>query len=232
MKNLFAALGLTVVVAAHAAGVGDPDSFGNNVIYLGMADTDTVILRDKCPSTPARPTDRCIELNPQPGSTSFDEDAVASIDLPAGATDSIICFSVTPLGGRTFRNMTATAARAELWVALEVTIKSSVLQDPSLIDPSTGLPLNGVLQHGMLVQNERRDMAAATSDFAAPAASRHCAYGFIHRASLIDGYGLTDAQADAFFDEPITLTFGLTGVARLVELANSRVVVRLYGDRK
>jgi hypothetical protein len=39
-----------------------------------------------------------------------------------------------------------------------------VLQDPSLIHPSTGLPLNGNLEHGILVSSEQFSLAAGDTD--------------------------------------------------------------------
>jgi hypothetical protein len=236
MKIMLAALTLTLASAVSAAPGGeDPDSFGNRVIYLGMVDTRKVSLQAKCPAPPVPPApdDRCIELSPQPAATAFDEDNIGSIELPGGATSSLVCFSLTPIAGYTFRNLTAVAQPvAHLRVALQITIESSVLQDPTLIHPTTGLPLNGRLEHGMSVLQEGRSMDVGEYALSIPSYSRGCAYGFIHRASLIDSYGLTPAQADSFFAGPITLTFGAAGSAKVIESAQYRFVVRLYGDRK
>jgi hypothetical protein len=57
--------------------VGDPDSFGRDVIYLGNAQTSHVALQTDCtpdPMFPPLPNDRCIVLNAQPAATSFNED--------------------------------------------------------------------------------------------------------------------------------------------------------------
>jgi len=73
MKNSVMALGLIVAVAAQAAPptveeVGDPDSFGRDVIYLGNAQTANVVLQGDCtpdPAAPPLPNDRCITLAAQ-----------------------------------------------------------------------------------------------------------------------------------------------------------------------
>src|SRR5687768_13026326 len=142
MKRMMAALGLALASAANAApsaapGGADPDSFGRDVIHLGLVDTRTVSLQATCPAPPVPPApdDRCVELSPQPATTTFDEDAIGLIELPGGAIRSLLCFSLTPIGSYTFRNQTSVPEpEAQLWVALTVTIKSSVLQDPALIN--------------------------------------------------------------------------------------------------
>jgi hypothetical protein len=90
MKNSVIALGLMIAVAAQAAPptaeeVGDPDSFGRGVIYLGNAQTSNVALQADCtpdPMFPPAPNDRCIVLNAQPAATSFNEDGLARCRCP------------------------------------------------------------------------------------------------------------------------------------------------------
>src|SRR4030095_16747355 len=102
--NKTTALGLMIAVAAQAAPptveeVGDPDSFGRDVIYLGNAQTSNVALQGDCtpdPMFPRAPNDRCIVLNAQPAATSFNEDGLATLALPAESTKSLICFALTP----------------------------------------------------------------------------------------------------------------------------------------
>jgi hypothetical protein len=233
LRSLVVVLGLTLACAAPAAPpVGDPGSFGNNVIYLGLADSQTVRLLAKCPAVPPTNGDRCVTLNPQPASTSFDEADVASIELPPEATDTLLCFSFTPFLSNMFGNSTAVARQGQLKVVLSVTVSSSVLQDPSLLDPATGLPLNGSLPHGMVIEQQSFTMQPQDFRLDNSSRSRDCAYGFVHRAQLVDYYGLTPAQADDFFAGPITLTFGVYGTATLLETGIYDFVVRLYGDDK
>src|SRR6185436_5731597 len=117
MKNSVIALGLLIAVAAQAAPptveeVGDPDSFGRDVIYLGNAQTSQVALQTDCtpdPMFPPLPNDRCIVLNAQPAATSFNEDGLATLQLPAESTKSLICFALTPNHNFEFNNLTGVA---------------------------------------------------------------------------------------------------------------------------
>lgn len=232
LRSLVVVLCLTLACAAHAApSVGDP-SFGNRVIYLGLADSQTVRLLSKCPSIPPANGDRCVTLNPAPSSTHFDEADVASIELPPDATDTLLCFSLTPFMSSVFGNSTAVARQGQLKVVITVTISSSVLQDPSLLDPATGLPLNGSLPHGVPVEQQSFTMQPSDFRLDNSPRTRDCAYGFVHRTQLIDYYGLTPTQADDFFAGPITLTFGVYGTATLLGTGIYDFVVRLYGDEK
>ena len=85
-------LGCSISLAFAGPGVdevGDPDSFGNNVIYLGIAQTPGVSLLDDCtpdPMYPPDPESRCITLKPQPLTTTFDEGKLDYIKLPGGST--------------------------------------------------------------------------------------------------------------------------------------------------
>jgi len=212
--------------------IGDPESFGNAVIYLGLADSQTVRLLTKCPAVPPASGDRCVTLNPAPSSTHFDEADIASIELPPDTTDTLLCFSLTPFMSNVFGNSTAVARQGQLKVVLTVTISSSVLQDPSLLDPATSLPLNGSLPHSMLIEQQSFTMQPHDFRLDNSPRSLDCTYGFVQRAQLIDYYGLTPAQADDFFAGPITLKFGVYGTATLLETGIYDFVVRLYGDDK
>src|SRR5688572_29915259 len=152
MKQSIFALGLSIAAAAHAAGptveeVGDADSFGRDVIYLGSAQTANVGLNPDCtpdPSNPPLPNDRCVVLNAQPAATSWNEDGLATMQLPAESTRSLICFALTPNVFFEFLNLTGVAqSNASFTARAVITIENAVLDDPTLIDPNTGLPYGG-----------------------------------------------------------------------------------------
>src|SRR5262245_43422531 len=93
------ALGLAVasfgVVAAPPGPtqdeVGDADSFGRAVVYLGFAQAAAVSLETTCPPPPL-PFGRCVPLNAQPGPTSFNETNLATMLIPGKSTNSLLCF--------------------------------------------------------------------------------------------------------------------------------------------
>jgi hypothetical protein len=220
---------------AKAAGVtidtvGDPDSFGHNMVYLGMAQTQAVYLTGDCTGYPpdAGP---CIETNPAPASTTVDEPDLAVIQLPGKATRTIICFTFTPFASWQWENATGAQQTAVMYLRPAVRIESEVLNDPSLIDPNTGLPFNGVLMDGTITTFlQARTLNPGEFDFQYRTTTRSCTGGLASVRSLRENYGLSDSVIKDFFKKPITITFGVTGNVSMVTEATYFVGVRLYGD--
>jgi hypothetical protein len=241
MKNSAIALGLLVAMTAQAAPpteaeVGDADSFGRDVIYLGNAQTGNVTLQADCTpdpmAPPPPPESRCVVLNAQPASTTFDETGLATLQLPADSTKSLICFALTPNHNFEFNNMTGVAQSSALYNARAViTIENEVLDDPTLIDPATGLPYGGRMTLPLTSYSESRSIAAGERAQKSMFLSRHCIGGLVSRRSLV-AQGLSDTQAKQFFKQPMTITFGASGIVRIVDFANYFYGIRLYGDSK
>jgi hypothetical protein len=240
MKSSVIALGLIVAVAAQAAPptfeeVGDPDSFGRDVIYLGNAQTANVALQEDCtpdPSAPPLPNDRCVTLAAQPAATSWNEDGLATLQLPADSTKSLICFALTPNVNYEYNNLTGVAQpNARFTARAVITIENEVLDDPTLIDPNTGLPYGGKMTLPLSTWSESRSIAAGEREQKSMFLSRHCIGGLVSKRSLV-GSGLTETQAKQFFKKPMKFTFGSTGTVQIVDFANYFYGIRLYGDSK
>jgi hypothetical protein len=227
-----AALWLASTAMAQTADeVGDADSFGRNVIYLGVASTPAITFKTNCSSAPPPAPGRCVTLNPQPALTSFTEDKLDTIMLPAKATNSLLCFSVTPNISFMLHNQTGVAQpMARFGARPTVILENELLNDPSLIDPTTAAPFNGRISFGLATYFESRNMAVDEREYKSLFVSRHCIEGF-NRRVLAETYGLPPAIADDFFSHPITLTFGAAGDAQLVGNAGYYYGVRVYGDR-
>lgn len=223
------------VMAAEAAvtdeEVGDADSFGRNVRYLGLAQTDSLNFQPDCAPFPPDEFSRCITLAPSPASTPFDESDLALIELPAKATKSLLCFTVTPLYDFEFFNDTGVPQNnAQFNVRPIITIENEVLDDPALIDPMTGLPFGGQLTVPLSTYLESRSLAVDERAFKRMFLTRSCIAGVISKRSLIGNYALTEAQANQFFKKPITVRLGAQGNLSLVSFANYTYGFRLYGD--
>jgi hypothetical protein len=240
MKNSVIALGLMMAVAAQAAPptaeeVGDPDSFGRDVIYLGNAQTANVALQADCtpdPMFPPAPNDRCIVLNAQPAATTFNEDGLATLSLPAESTKSLICFALTPNVNYEFFNLTGVSQpNARYNARAVITIENEVLNDPTLIDPNTGLPYGGKMTLPLSTYSESRSIAAGEREQKSMFLSRHCIGGLVSKRSLV-GSGLSETQAKQFFKKPMKFTFGASGTVQIVDFANYFYGIRLYGDSK
>jgi hypothetical protein len=209
--------------------VGDADSFGRNVTYLGLAQTLSVTVLDDCTaSDPA--VERCILANAAPLPTTFLESGLATIQLPAKATKSLMCFALTPLLQVQWQNPLPAPANARFSATALITIDNEVLDDPALVDPGTGLPFGGVLEIGLNTYTDIHTLQAGETDFKSMQLSRSCIAGIVSKRALIENYGLTEALATQFFKKPMTITFGARGTVALSTFTNYFYGIRLYGD--
>jgi hypothetical protein len=226
---LLLAPGVAAAAAPTVEDVGDADSFGRNVTYLGLAQTLPISVVDDC-STSDPTLERCIVANPAPAPTTFNEAGLATMNLPGKATKSLICFALTPFIQAQWENFLATPAQARFSGNALINIDNDVLDDPTLIDPNTGLPFGGVLSLGLGTFTDFHTLQPGETDFKAYQTSRSCIAGLVSKHVLIDSYGLTETQANQFFKKPMTITFGARGTFALTSFASYFYGIRLYGD--
>lgn len=222
-------------ISASNAAVGDPHSFGRAVKWRGGFLQDTgIVLRTDCSASPA--TERCVQLLPAPASTDFEEDDLETIVLPANSASarSLLCQIVTPYINYTIFNPDPqNESQAHVYAAATLRVESSVLADPQLINPVTGQPFGGFFDETLPGAHRLDKMLGArqsetTSD---TDRSRFCVGGVVSKARLMDFYGLSAAQATAFFAAEMTLRLGIRGSARLLDEAGQfRFNVRFLSD--
>jgi hypothetical protein len=220
---------LAAAAAPTTADVGDAESFSKNVIYLGLAQTLPVTLVDDCTGSDPT-TERCIVQNPAPAVTTFNETGLATLNLPAKASKSLLCFTLTPFIVVDWQNGTASPATARFSANADITITNSLLDDPALIDPNTGLPFGGAIQVSLSTWARTHTMQSGEIDNERSTQSRACIAGIISQRALIDNYGLTATQAKDFFKKPMTLTFGSHGTVSLSTFTQYFYGFRVYGD--
>lgn len=208
------------------ADVGDGDSFGRNVKYLGFATPEGVLAWHDC--TGWAP-ERCAQVTDPTLITSISyigDEAV--IKLPARAARSLLCFNLTSLGQVVFHNPTTTRRQAHASLRALWRIESEVLNDPSLINPVTGEPFGGFIESGANMMFDSRGLDPADGATVVPSHTRTCIAGHLSRRSLLE-QGLSEEQAREVFRKPITLRFG-AGVSVSSANAYSAYGVRVYGD--
>ena len=223
----------TLPITAAAAAVtdedvGDSDSFGRNLRWLGLADM-SVELTDTCPG--ADPDAGCQVLNPAPAFTSFAFEDLGRITLPGKSTHSLLCYWFSPVVTARYANPTSNQVLARFRYSPTLTIENPVLATPGLIDPTTGLPFNGKLLTGMTSSEVFEVPLAPGVAFTERSRdSAVCIAGFISRKSLADTYGLSDAQIKEFFKKPTTVRMNISGHAQYVESASLYFGLRIIGD--
>ena len=215
--------------------VGDADSFGRNVTYIGVAQTGNVNFQNDCTPQPGDPPlgpdDRCITLGASGTTTTFDERDIGRIALPKNATKSLICFGVTSFPLWDYFNPDPSPVTGRFRFLNGFTIENELLDDPALIDPTTGLPFNGAIELplGSPVL-EFVTLQPGESDLKRTITSRTCIGGLVSKRSLAESYGLPSSIVDKFFKRPITIRLNLSGSMTYVDSANVFYGVRLYGD--
>ena len=205
---------------------GDPDSFGRSVQWLGLTDGEVDLLDDCTGDTFA-----CQTLTPAPGETDFSFSDLGHITLPARAAHSLLCYWFSPFLTISYGNDSAASVVARLNYTPTVTIENPVLDDPSLIDPTTGLPFGGQLLTAMTsAQRFEIPLPAATHITERTRDSAVCIAGLISRDTLVRLYGLSDAKARDFFRHDMTLRLNVNGSAQYVDSATLYFGWRLVGD--
>jgi hypothetical protein len=209
--------------------VGDSDSFGRNVKWLGLASMNVTLTSDcSDPDIAAG----CQVVNPVPGAvTAFHFNDLAHISLPANSAHSLLCYWLSPVLTTTYNNPTGSNVVGFLRYSPTLTIENPVLDDPSLIDPTTGLPFSGSLITGM-TSSERLEtpLPAGTSFTERTRDSAVCIAGFMSQRQLVETYGLTDAQAKEFFKKPTVVRMNIAGTSRYISDAALIFGFRIVGD--
>jgi hypothetical protein len=232
-KSIVVALALAAGVGISGAGtaatpptdadVGDAGSFGSKAIWLGVVATGSVVFASDC--TPVLPNlgpdDRCVAVASS-GPTPFAFADLGRITLPANSTTTLLCHWATPNGSYVFFNGTAAPAAAEYRVRPTFRLESKVLQGP---------PFNGGIDTAASGYADMETMAPGALQAHSVTASRDCIAGLITKSTLISVYGLSAAQATAFFQGPITIRAGIAGeVSGVITDGDITYSTRLTGD--
>ncbi|MCX7034773.1 MAG: hypothetical protein NT046_12550 [Arenimonas sp.] len=210
--------------------VGDAGSFGKPVKWLGLM-SGFVYLSTDCTPPAGEPADpNCVTLNPAPATTVFNAVDLASITLPGKSSQTLLCHWQTPIVSYRFANDTLSAQIANFRATPRYRIESEVLDDPALINPSTGVAFGGQLELPLTAFAKSKLVEPGYFESETLTSTRMCIGGLVSKASLVDQYGLTEAQATQFFRKPITITLSISGQARMVDNANINFGTRITGD--
>jgi hypothetical protein len=210
--------------------VGDVDSFGRSLNWLGVAQGN-VDLSSSCPPDDGDPTTNCVTLSAAPAQTSFALNDIAHVALPDKSANSVLCYWFSPLLSVDYLNPNASDDMGLLSYSPTLTVESEVLDDPALIDPTTGLPFDGKLVTGMTSSEHfETPLAPGQHLFERTRDSAVCIAGFLSRRALVDTYGLTESQAKQVFKKPMTVRLNVSGSVRLVDEASLIFGLRIVGD--
>ena len=212
--------------------VGDVDSFKRDVVWLGLTSA-FINLNSTCPVDPDNPDELCQVLAPAPAFTAFNFQDAARMTLPGKSSHSLLCYWFSPVLTVNYANSGATRALARFRYTPTLTVENPVLNDPALVDPTTGAPFAGKLLTSM-TSSERFEvpLEPGVSFTERTRDSAVCMAGLLSRRSLIENYGLTEAQAKEFFRKPTTIRLNVSGSAQHVGFASMVFGLRIVGDSR
>lgn len=222
--------------------VGDADSFGNNAVYLGAVSGFIVLQTDPCTTptptpTPSPPsvnppnTYQCFQIVDSTATTPFDAENSCRINLPKNAAKTVIYPALNFFYTYNMNNTSGVPAQARFQFTANITIVSSVLSDPSCIDPNTGLPCDGQLTFQFTPNRvfDDRHLDAGEHAEVRMTLTRAGNTG-ITKAQLIEE-GLPSTLVDNLFHNPMTLQLNVVGTAKDVDSASITSNMRLFGDK-
>ncbi len=209
--------------------VGDAESFGRPLRWLGVAQTDIVLSQD-C-SLPEFEGRNCAQTLPAPAQTTFSFQDTATISLPGNAAHSLLCHWFSPMLMLGYENPSAQPVTARLRYSPRLRIQSEVLLDPALVDPTRGQPFGGSLLTPISSHEQMATTLLANEQrFETLRDSNTCIAGFLTRRQLVETYGLTEAQARRVFQKPITISMEIDGAASYLPEASLVFGLRIVGD--
>lgn len=208
----------------------DPDSFGNKVKFAGLFSTGEVFLDPSPSATPAPSGSFLVHLDPQPATTNFDVQDIGQIVIPKNTATTIFYFSPVLQHHYALHNQTGTAGQGNIQFDEYFTLENSALNDPSVIDPSTGLPANGklvnidfnfsFLKSRSLQPNENE---IQTLYYGRPS------LGAINR-QFFASRGISNHIINQIFKHDTTIHVHLRGFATFVESGSTAIGFRVFTD--
>ena len=218
--------------------VGDADSFGANAHFMGAESGFVTLQTDPCPAPTPGPSpstnpangDQCFQITDTSVTTPFDAENSARINLPGNAARTIIYPVLNFFYTYNMNNTTAAPAQARFQFTANIRIVSSVLNDPSCIDPNTSAPCGGQLTLQFTPNRVFDDRHLDAGEHAQVRLTlTRAGNAGISKAILI-GEGLPAALVDKLFKNPMTLQLNVVGAAKNVDFATITDNMRLFGD--
>ena len=213
--------------------VGDANSFGRGVNFIGTVQSGVLTIAPDCtpdPMFPPGPKDQCVVPNAV-GLTSFSFPDMGKVLIPGKSAKTLFCHWQTPFGISIYNNATGVyQGQARTIFSATYKIENEVLNDPTLLDPNTGLPYGGFINTALGAARDGRSLQPGESQVYRDNYTRVCLGGLVSKRALIEGYGLSEAQATKFFKKDTTITIGMTGNTRHVSNGSMIIGTRFVGD--
>lgn len=198
------------------ADVGEPDSFGKNVKFLGTAATGIVYVYHNC--DPAillseldlvlGADDRCLALPIQGQNVTATFNDIGRIKIPKNSVDNVIYYVQTNLVSYELSNPNINQIFSNFSYSPTFTLESDALNDPLAIDPNTGLPMNGSFTTGVGASKTiLKTYEPGALEFMNERFSSSATRGFAR--SYFADLGLPQSVINKLYNKPLTIKLNL-----------------------
>lgn len=221
-----------------ASDVGEPDSFGKNVKFLGTARTgvvyvyrscDPTILFDELDGLTLGPDDRCMAHTVGAGTVTGTFDDLGRITIPGKSADNTIYFILNRTIDNEFQSTFSNEIPTYFRFSPRLTIESTALNDPAAVDPTTGNPLNGVLTvSGFGTRIFNGSLQAGAFETSYDQSSAAAATGFAR--TYFEALGLPASVIDKLYKKPMTIKLGMRVSVRGVWFGQYLYSMRFMGN--
>ena len=219
----------------------DPDSFGNNVKFLGSLYAGTVYIYHSC--TPQvlldelgltlAADDKCIVHNPPSApmnQTQVLYDPAWEYTIPKNTVSNTLYVMTNNNPGYDASDANGLASQYLVLYTPVVTFVSTALNDPLAIDPATGLPMNGQYTASLTGSNLVNRSLAANENV-----SEYKSYASVGSRGFSRSYwravGLPDSVINKIFNRKMSLRFGIrVRVNGAVNFGQFYYSLRMLGD--
>lgn len=225
---------VATATAQTADTVGDVDSYGRASIYLGAKQGEYFGSSTVCLASLFPVAANCLPAPATGARLNGDIRDLVRIDLPARAANSQLCFEITPAMTFTHQVVASAPARARSFVtvAARVRFRSPVLADPTIL-AANGLPYpDGEIATGAMFLQDYSTLDPGESESGYQEYTRRCAGAVFSKQRLVAAYGLTRAQADQVFNQPISVFVDGNFTTEYVTFLRLRYQVAIFGDKR
>ncbi|MBX3283000.1 MAG: hypothetical protein KF756_11035 [Acidobacteria bacterium] len=221
----------------------DPDSFGNNVRFLGSLYAGTVyvyhscdpqVLLDELGITLAG-DDKCVVHNPPAApmnQTQVLYDPAWEYTIPKNTLNNTLYVLTNNNPGYDANEIAGVPGIFTVYYQPVVTIVSTALNDPLAIDPSTGQPMNGQYTTSLTGSSlTTRSLSTGAGDFV----SEYKSYGGVGSRGFSRSYwravGLPDSVINKLYNRKMSLRFGIrVRTTGSVSFGQFYYTMRMLGD--
>jgi hypothetical protein len=218
--------------ALSAADVGEPDSFGKNVKFFGIAVSGLVILSTDCSEANVGilgPDDRCHLITDQNVVTGANYLDLGRITIPGKSVDNVLHLLSRSSYSYSIGNLGTTPGTARVGFVPSLTLESIAFNDPSAIDPATGLPMNGAFKSNATgLFSTTKTIAAGAIENVSNNTGGSSILGFSREYFRL--IGMSNAAIDIFYKNPVTIKIGIRASTQLASESTFRYSIRLMGN--